>query len=71
MEWRVRGAQFVGLDIHIFKSILVKDVYATPSVHQDLCHLYALYDCTDHQWKLTCLDDVIRVVVSVEGDRAL
>ena len=36
------------LDVQLLECILVKDVYAATSVHQDLRHFYAFYDYTDH-----------------------
>jgi hypothetical protein len=54
-----------------FECILVKDVYATSSVHKDLGHLYTSHNRTDHHREPTSLDDMIRVVVPIEGDRAL
>ena len=71
MEWRIRGMQFACLDVQLLECILVKDVYAAFSIYKDFGHLYASHDRTDHQRELTNLDDVIKVVVPIEGDRAL
>jgi hypothetical protein len=71
MERRVQETQFACLDVQLLERILVKDVYATSSVHKDFGHLYASYNSADHQRELIGLDDMIRVVVPIEGDRAL
>ena len=71
MERRVRGTQFACLDVQLLKRILVKDVYAASSIHEDFGHVYASHDRVDHQREPTSLDDMIGVVIPIEGDRAL
>ena len=65
------GTQFACLDVQLLGRILIKVVYATSSVHEDFGHLYASHDRADHQREPTSLDDMIKVVVPIEGDRAL
>ena len=48
MEWRMWGTQFACLDVQLLEHILVKDVYAASSVHEDFGHLYVSHDRTDH-----------------------
>jgi hypothetical protein len=63
----MRGTQFSCLDVQLLKHILVKDVYAASSVHKDFDHFYTSHDRADHQREPTSLDDVIKVVVPIEG----
>jgi hypothetical protein len=63
--------QFACLDVQFPERILVKDVYAASSVHKDFGHLYASYDHADHQREPIGLNDMIREVIPIEGDRAL
>jgi CTP synthase (UTP-ammonia lyase) len=62
MERRMQGTQFACHDVHLFERTLVKDVYATSSVHKDFSHFYASNDRADHQRELTSLDDMIEVI---------
>jgi hypothetical protein len=71
MEQRMRGTHFACLNVQLLERILVKDVYAASSIHKEFGHLYASHDRADHQREPTGLDDMIRVVIPIEGDRAL
>jgi len=59
------------LDVQLLECILVKDVYAASSIHKDFGHLYASHVYADHQRESSCLDDMIGVVIPIEGDQAL
>jgi hypothetical protein len=71
MEQRMRGTHFACLNVQLLERILIKHVYVASSVHEDFGHLYASYDRADHQREPTSLDDMIGVVVPIEGDRVL
>ena len=48
-------------DVHVelVDGILVKDVNATASIHEDLRHPNILDDCRHHQWESSCLNHLV------------
>ena len=73
MEWCHRRARphRSTFSIQLVEGILVEYVDVIISIHADLGHSDVLDHWLDHEGEASYIDDVVRVVMLVEGDQPL